>query len=150
MTADNKDLYRLVYYSRNRIEGSDDVVSREIAAILEISQINNTADELTGALIFNSGVFAQVLEGRRSAIEKGFERIQRDPRHSDVHVLFFFPVPERAFPNWSMAFIGRSRRGQNLFADLADKTGFEEARLQGERLFSIMREIAIDEELIEA
>ena len=37
--------------------------------------------------MFNSGCFAQVLEGPHHAIQATFERIQCDERHSDVTVL---------------------------------------------------------------
>jgi hypothetical protein len=137
------DLYRLVYYSRNRLAGDP---APEIDSILDASQRNNAPADVTGALIFNSGMFAQVLEGARRAIEATFERIQRDPRHGDVQVLAFEPVASRAFPSWSMGFVGRSRRDQDVFGNIAVESGFEERRLEGERIFGIMREIALDEE----
>ena len=42
---------------------------------------------------------------------------------------------------------GRSREGQNLFAYIGELTGFEAQRLEGERIFGIMRDIAIEEEV---
>jgi Sensors of blue-light using FAD len=140
------DLYRLVYFSRNLIPGTPDAIVGDIDAILAISQRNNSRVGVTGALIFNSGIFAQVLEGPRSEIEATFERIQRDDRHGDVQVLAFEKVQGRGFPSWSMAFVGRSRDGQALFERLGEASGFEARRLEGERIFTIMRDIAIDEE----
>ena len=61
----SSDLYRLVYYSVNRVAGETPVVSAEIGAILAKSQSNNAQAGITGALIFNNGIFAQVLEGAR-------------------------------------------------------------------------------------
>jgi Sensors of blue-light using FAD len=140
------DLYRLIYFSRNLIPGTPDAIAGDIDAILAISQRNNSRVGVTGALIFNSGIFAQVLEGPRSEIEATFERIQRDERHGDVQVLAFDKVQSRGFPSWSMAFVGRSRDGQALFERIGVASGFEARRLEGERIFSIMRDIAIDEE----
>jgi hypothetical protein len=141
------DLHRLVYYSRNRIQGTPAEVPAEMDAILASAQRNNSPINVTGALIFNAGIFAQVLEGTRHNIELTFERIQRDPRHGDVHVLAFEEVPNRGFPAWSMAFVGRSREGQNLFGHIGEITAFEAKRMEGERIFEIMRAIAIEEEL---
>lgn len=138
-------LYRLVYYSRNHVSG-DAATAAEIESILDSARRRNVERSVTGALIFNSGIFAQVLEGTRADVEAIFERIQRDARHGDVQVLAFEPSTERAFPSWSMAFVGRSQADQNLFGQLASDTGFEEKRLEGDRIFSIMREIALEEE----
>ena len=71
-------LYRLVYFSRNRINGGPSQIAAEVQSILAASQRNNPPLELTGALIFNAGVFAQVLEGPRSSVEATFEKIQQD------------------------------------------------------------------------
>ena len=112
-------LYRLVYYSRNLIPGHPADIEAEIDSILQSARRNNAPLGVTGALIFNSGVFAQALEGPRHSIEGVFERIQRDRRHADVQVLAFEATPERRFPNWSMAFVGRSAEGRNLFSGSA-------------------------------
>ena len=52
-------LYRLVYMSRNDIT---DEIDTQIDDILETSRENNRLAEVTGALMFNTGCFAQVLE----------------------------------------------------------------------------------------
>ncbi len=144
--ADQAKLFRLVYYSRNRIPPAS--TAGEIDQILEASRRNNGRAGVTGALIFNSGIFAQVLEGALPDVQVAFERIQRDVRHGDVEVLAFGPAPERAFPSWSMGFIGRSRAGKDLFGRIGAETGFEEKRLEGDRIFNIMRAIALDEERV--
>ncbi len=140
------DVFRLVYHSRNLIPGTATQVTVEVERILETSRHNNSRDGITGALIFNAGIFAQVLEGGRVAIEVTFERIQRDERHGAVEVLAFEKVASRGFPSWSMAFVGHSREGQVMFSHIGEETGFEAKRLEGERIFAIMRAIAIDEE----
>jgi len=142
----NSDLHRLIYYSRNRIAGGLAETTAEINKILADSRRNNAPLGVTGALIFNSGIFAQVLEGPRGGVETTFERIQCDPRHGELHVLAFEPVEERSFPSWSMAFVGKSREGQNLFAHIRVATGFEGEQLEGERVLSLMQEIAYEEE----
>ena len=136
------NLYSLVYYSRNCIQGTAAEVTAEVDAILESARRNNASLSVTGAIIFNAGIFAQVLEGDRQDVELTFERIQRDTRHGDV----FEAAPNRGFPSWSMAFVGRSREEENLFGHIGEATGFEVKRMEGERIFEIMRAIAIEEE----
>jgi hypothetical protein len=142
----SEKMFRLVYHSRNLIHLDGDELASEIEAILATSRRNNAAAGITGALIFNRGIFAQVLEGPQSAIETTFERIQRDMRHGNVQVLSFEVVTERGFPSWSMAFIGRSREGEEMFGKLGSESGFQDAHLDGQRVFQIMRSIALEEE----
>ena len=140
------DLYRLVYTSRNHLEGGEDEQKAAVAGVLAVSKRNNARVGVTGALLFNSGSFAQVLEGSRTAVETTFERIQRDPRHSDVAVLQCEPVASRAFPNWSMGFIGNSPRGRALWTEVARLTNFDLSRLEGNVLFNTLLSIVKEEE----
>ncbi|WP_420453483.1 BLUF domain-containing protein [Ilumatobacter sp.] len=101
-------LFRIVYISRNEIPGSPDDVDRHVAQILAASRRNNALADVTGALVFHDGCFAQVLEGANEAIESVFERIQCDERHSHVELLSFEPVERRGFAGWDMAYTGAS------------------------------------------
>lgn len=139
-------LYRLVYLSKNRIVGGPDRIADEIQSILAAAQRNNPRLGLTGALIFNTGMFAQVLEGPSDSVEATFEKIQQDPRHGDVQVLAFHQDIERTFARWSMGYFGQSREGQNLFGHIAETTGFSTDGLEGARLFQVIRDIALAEE----
>ena len=139
-------IYRLVYFSKNRITGGPERIATEIDSILAASRRNNPHCGITGALVFNRGIFAQALEGRGVAVETVFERIQQDPRHGDVQVLAFNKAAERVFPNWSMAFLGQSREDQNMFGHIGRDTGFSTARIEGQRLLEIIRTIALEEE----
>uniref|UniRef100_Q07NU1 BLUF domain protein n=1 Tax=Rhodopseudomonas palustris (strain BisA53) TaxID=316055 RepID=Q07NU1_RHOP5 len=145
--TDSKDhLIRLLYRSRPRVTAGIDAVKTEIEVILEKSRRNNERRAVTGALIFNSGLFVQVLEGPSSAIEELFEIIQQDERHFDVEVLMCKSVERRAFPAWSMAYIGRSDQYENVFGDIATVTGYRTDQLEGDRLFRIVMEMAFEEE----
>ena len=80
-------VYRTLYCSRNFVAGDAAQRKAEISHILTAARFNNSRKGVTGALLFNSGYFAQVLEGPREAVEQIFEKIQRDDRHGDVTVL---------------------------------------------------------------
>lgn len=138
-------IHRLVYYSRNRL--SDFALNAWIVKdILAVSRTNNARVGVTGALMFNSGCFAQVLEGPSLAIEETFERIQQDERHGDVSLLAFDPVQARAFDTWSMGYVGSSQTGLALFSAIAGESGFDPAKFTGERLFESLLRLATDEE----
>jgi hypothetical protein len=99
-------LYSLAYFSRNSIEGSQEVIEANIANILQSARRKNAAVGVTGALLFSDGCFAQVLEGARADVELVFETIQCDPRHRDVTILHLHEIDHRSFGQWSMAFAG--------------------------------------------
>lgn len=139
-------LFRLVYCSRSLVPSNPASWEREIGSILQASRRNNNREHVTGALIFNSGVFAQVLEGLTAPLEATFERIQRDDRHSRVQVLALDKIESRAFPDWSMGFVGRSHEGEKLFAHVAEATGFDDKRLEGEKILQTMLAIAHQED----
>ncbi len=54
--------------------------------------------------MYLDGAFLQVLEAETEIAEKTFRRITSDPRHGNVFKILDAEVPERRFPEWSMAF----------------------------------------------
>ena len=140
------DLHRLIYTSRNLLGGGEAEQDAAVAGILAVSKRNNARVGVTGALLFNAGTFAQVLEGPRAAVEATFERIQRDQRHGDVSVLQCEPVAARGFPNWSMAFVGRSERGRTLWGEMARRSSFDFRHMEADKLFSTLLAVVEDEE----
>ena len=117
------ELYRLLYCSRNLIPGQQADRDTEISQILATARTNNSRQNITGALLFNTDYFEQVLEGPRTAVERTFEQIQRDARHSDVTVLNSEGVLQRDFPEWSMAHVqppsGQQAAGVSAALDYA-------------------------------
>jgi hypothetical protein len=142
----NKQLYRLVYISRNEIAGDDATVQREIEQILAASRANNPVANISGALMFNSGCFAQVLEGLHDDIQNSFERIQCDSRHSHVVVLAFETMVERRFPSWSMAYIGADSDASARFGGIMQQSDFDTTLLQGDHIFDLLNEHLLEAE----
>ena len=140
------DLYRLVYASKNHLQGSDAEIAEAVSQILDASQRNNARVGVTGALMFNAGAFAQVLEGSQQGVESTFERIQCDPRHGDVTVLQCGPAESRSFANWSMAFVGQSDAGRARWDGIAATSGFDLSRLDGDAVFAMLHGLVLDEE----
>jgi hypothetical protein len=88
-----------VYCSR-AAEGVDDV---EVGRIIEWSQRRNVARDITGVLVFGSGVFFQWIEGPPAQVENLIASLHGDPRHHDI-VTLDRSVEQRArlYPNWEM------------------------------------------------
>lgn len=140
-----QDLYRLAYFSRNSILGTSDQVGTEVQQILHVSRRNNLRVDVTGALLFNSSCFAQVLEGPLSAVEETFERIQRDTRHADVTVLELTMASAREFPAWSMAFAGVLEEQRGSFTSLAEAK-IQRAGAAAEDLYNLLHNLVLQEE----
>ncbi|TVV71403.1 BLUF domain-containing protein [Sphingomonas solaris] len=144
------DVYRLVYYSRNRMTGTPDDLAASIATILNTSQANNGKVGVTGALMFNSGFFGQVLEGPQAAVESVFERIQQDDRHGEVSLLAFETAPTRSFEGWSMGFVGASVPDAARYGAIVQDSGFDPTRMSGNALFETLHHLALDDEKLAA
>ena len=144
-TSMSDAMVRLVYFSRNVIEGIAPGDPRgldwEIDRILEVSQARNAACGVTGALIYNGGVFGQVLEGPEAAVEATYDRIQSDDRHVETTVLDYAPIAARAFGDWSMGFVGTAtpRSGPRLTTSLAE--------MDGAAIFGLLHRLALKNEL---
>jgi len=92
-------LYHVAYCSR-AAEGVD---VAEVGRIVASAQRYNPAREITGVLVFGSGVFFQWLEGPRAEVDKLMANLHADPRHHDIVNLSESEEPrERLYPNWDM------------------------------------------------
>lgn len=76
----------------------------QLGRILESAVRHNTADGITGMLLYSGGNFLQVLEGGEAQVRATYERIRRDPRHNNITVLTEEEVVDRQFTNWSMGY----------------------------------------------
>jgi hypothetical protein len=118
-------IFSLAYRSRNLIEDIHLDSLGEMTNLLEVARSRNAKLGVTGALIFNEGLFAQILEGDETAVREIFKSIQNDRRHTEIKV---FPTQEyerRRFEAWSMAFVGPSPSARDYYERFSLLNGFE-------------------------
>jgi len=142
----NMSIYRLIYISNNCLEGNKAEIHSQIQGILKHARDANSAVGITGALMFNNGCFAQVLEGPQEPLEETFERIQCDMRHDGVVVLSYEEVNCRGFDSWSMAYVGHNTEALAEFKNIKSETGFDSDRIPAERIYDVLQEHLIDAE----
>src|SRR5689334_17743865 len=99
-------IHALLYASRALVTA--EVAEAAVADIVRFSRGRNGALDVTGALLFSGGHFAQWLEGSRESVEELMRSIVRDPRHTDIAILEAGPADARRFPDWTLAYAGRS------------------------------------------
>jgi class 3 adenylate cyclase len=75
----------------------------EIEAIGTVSSQNNAQLDITGLLVFFTGLFFQIIEGDDAQVDALYEKIIKDARHIDIVCLKAeYDIEERLFPTWSM------------------------------------------------
>lgn len=100
------EVIQLIYASKATFKSNaDTVIDREVARILMESRRNNSKRNIGGVLYYGDGNFFQCLEGEATVVEKIFEKIKNDPRHSQVQVLMQRNVITRNFSSWSMKYV---------------------------------------------
>jgi Sensors of blue-light using FAD len=80
------------------------------AAILATAQAFNRRAGISGVLCQGQGLYLQVLEGERSAVNALYARIISDPRHKEVEMLHLEEVTHRRYADWSMALVNLSEQ----------------------------------------
>jgi hypothetical protein len=78
------------------------------ASILSSAQAYNRLNGIGGVLCQGRGLYLQVLEGERSAVNRLYARIVSDPRHKDVEMLHLEEITQRRYADWSMALVNLS------------------------------------------
>ncbi|WP_343528547.1 BLUF domain-containing protein [Sphingomonas sp.] len=92
-------LRRIIYCSRAVAgTGRDDH-----QAILNVSRRNNGMDGISGILWIEQGRYLQLIEGPVDSVGDAFERIKRDTRHTDIHILDDRMTDSPEFGDWAMA-----------------------------------------------
>ena len=105
------NLRRLAFMSTASHPMSDS----ELLALLKSCRQVNGRLRVSGYLHYHQGEFIQVLEGPDHAVGECLERIKRDPRHHNIHLLFDERVHRRTFANWSMGSTCQSSMSPSLF-----------------------------------
>jgi hypothetical protein len=75
------------------------------ASILSTAQEHNRQNGIGGVLCQGKGLYLQVLEGERSAVNRLYARITADRRHRDVEMLHLEEITARRYAAWSMAHV---------------------------------------------
>lgn len=101
-------LSHMLYLSRTRLDWTEP----ELEALTAHAQARNARDGLTGLLLYGNGHFLQLLEGRRQPLLLTYDRIARDPRHTELRLLLDGPIVKRTFSHWAMGLLNLNSAGE--------------------------------------
>ena len=90
-----------ICYSSQAVRPFD---AHHLARLLARARVNNQRVGVGGLLLYEDQCFIQVLEGDARKVMRLFERIQLDPRHNHMRLIFRQEIESPSFPEWSMGF----------------------------------------------
>ena len=132
-------LVRLMYASRAAADTDLDA----LLAILRQCKDNNPANGVTGLLCHcsSSAIFMQALEGGRAAVNRLYNQITRDPRHTDVLLLSYEEITERRFAGWSMGQVNTSRLNPALLLKYSASAELDPYAMSGKVSLALFEEL---------
>ena len=130
-------LVRLMYASR--ATGAMD--HEALLTILRQSKAHNPTVGITGVLCFSEGIFLQVLEGGRAAINRLYARIVADARHTDVELLSYEEISERRFAGWAMGQVNMSRLNPALLLKYSERAVMDPYAVSGSVSLALFDEL---------
>ena len=130
-------LVRLMYVSR-AVPAID---QEELIAILRKSKANNPNLGVTGVLCFSEGIFLQVLEGGRSAVNRLYNKIAADARHTQVELLSYEEIGERRFAGWSMGQVNMGRLNPALLLKYSERATLDPYAVSGQVSLALFEEL---------
>ena len=87
------------------------LTNEDVDEIARVAVEKNEASDVTGALMVTGGIFFQVIEGPREAIDDLWSRLQKDPRHKEILLLRSEEGElARLFPEWRMKKVHLDRK----------------------------------------
>jgi hypothetical protein len=108
------ELSSLVYRSRAVTPLSD----YDLYELVQAAQAKNSANAITGLMLYDDGKFYQWLEGPSDKVSRLMRAISTDRRHTDIEILSDKTTVSRQFGDWKMRLATRGARsihsGQNV------------------------------------
>ena len=139
MTKKSDKIVRLIYASR-LAKGCG---PKELEAILNVSRENNRDIGVTGALCYSARGFLQCIEGPRESVNMLYRRIVQDERNEDVTLIAYTQnEDERAFGQWSMAYVRADAVDQMILTKHRIKEPFDPYTLQAEQAHNFLCDMA--------
>lgn len=129
-------LVRLLYVSR-----AVDKDAKAIEAILEASRHHNVSNGITGVLCYGGGIFLQAIEGGRAAVNKLYNHIASDPRHTEVVLLHYQEINERRFGGWTMGQVNLAKLNTSIVLKYSERPEFDPYAVSGAVSLALLEEL---------
>ncbi|MGI2257998.1 BLUF domain-containing protein [Shewanella sp. GXUN23E] len=116
---------------------------QELEGMVTNIRANNQKLGVTGMLLYRDGDFIQALEGPESVVNKLYQQILQDQRHTGIFELLVQIIEKREFADWSMGFSRISETELPGYNDLFKNRGHITKQTQDAGIaLSLMRNFA--------
>jgi hypothetical protein len=130
-------LVRLMYASR----AAKPLDPEELSHILRHSRVANPKQGVTGVLCSSGELFIQVLEGGRAAVNRLYNRIAADDRHTEVTLLSYQEIEERRFAGWAMGQVNLARLNPALMLKYSETATLDPYAVSGKAAVALFDEL---------
>jgi hypothetical protein len=130
-------LVRLMYASR----AAKPLDPEELVHILRQSRGANPKVGVTGVLCSSGELFIQVLEGGRAAVNRLYNKIIVDGRHTEVTLLSYEEIEERRFAGWAMGQVNLSRLNPALLLKYSETATLDPYAVSGKAAVALFDEL---------
>lgn len=130
-------LVRLLYVSR----AVDTDASSATQSILAAARQHNLNNGITGILCYGGGIYVQAIEGGRRAVNQLYNHILKDPRHTDVELLYYEEITERRFGGWTMGQVNLSKLNTSIVLKYSEKPEFDPYSVSGKVSLALLEEL---------
>lgn len=79
-----------------------DNVHETLLDIDNVAHAQNPKHGITGLLLYDNGLFFQILEGEEKEVDTLYGNVKRDSRNTNVVLITKQQLEKRNFPNWTM------------------------------------------------
>ena len=130
-------IVRLIYASKIK-EGHG---PNDVMRIIEVSEKNNQKKGITGALCFGPRHFLQCLEGQRDEVNKLYNKIITDDRHTNVELLYYADIDERVFGDWSMGYVLAEKKLHDIVFRFGGSGDFNPYEFSGQQAVLFLKAV---------
>ena len=130
-------LVRLTYASR----AAQPLDPEELTHIARRSRAHNAQQGVTGVLCQSGQLFLQVLEGGREPVNRLYNRIARDPRHTEVTLLAYEEITERRFAGWAMGQVNLARLNPGVLLKYSETPTLDPFAIGGQAATALFDEL---------
>jgi hypothetical protein len=101
-TESGDSLVEVIYISKS----CEQMTQGEILRLINSARLWNEAHDITGALFYINGNFAQILEGSYRSVYLACDRIKRDSRYCEINQIGSRSIDFRRYPGQALRFFG--------------------------------------------
>ncbi len=93
---------------------NDRMEENHIEILFSQTQRNNTANDISGILLYSQGNFFQVIEGDAITIKELFKKIENDDRHRNLFRVFNREIKQDQYDGYCCDFLTKHNQSEEL------------------------------------